>query len=355
MEPEYNRRKEDGLNGKKLRYQDIAEETGVSAATISRVVNGSRSIKEETRKRVIDSLAKHGFDTALITAETGPRGGRLIIFNVPNVGNPFYTQIVHGAKTAAAQRGCQLLLNEEHINDSTINNFLAMLRNVHAAGLIITNHVPGHLLKSISAEFHLVQCCEHDTVFDIPYVSIDDVQAAKNALEYLLSLGRKNIALINGPVRYKYARYRLKGYLESLKNAGIDVDDSLILQLPEISYDLAVSAVSNLLNAGKRPDAFFCVSDVFAAAVIKAASRFNLAVPKDIMVIGFDNVDISAMTNPTITTVNQPRFQLGFSSCELLVEHITNPKTPLHNILLATELIVRESANPGVSRLFNVR
>jgi LacI family repressor for deo operon, udp, cdd, tsx, nupC, and nupG len=335
---------ESSLNMQKTKYQDIAEETGVSAATVSRVVNGVQNVKDETRKKVLDSMASHGMDTEYIERKSGDGDSRLIILNVPTIGNPFYTQIARGAKTAAAQRGCQLLINEDHINDSTINNFLKILRNVRATGLIITNHVSQKLLKIINAEIPLVQCCEHDTDFDIPYVSIDDVEASKNAMEYLLSLGRKKIAFINGPIRYKYARHRLRGYLESLKKAGIDVDDSLILQLPEISYDLAVSAVNNLLNSGKSPDAFFCASDVFATAVIKSASRFKLVVPKDIMVIGFDNVDISAMTNPTITTINQPRFQLGFSSCELLIEHIANPKTTLHNIILATELIVRESA-----------
>lgn len=334
------------MNKGKTTYQRIAEETGVSIATISRVFTGASNVKAETRRKVLEALEKFGHDISMLQIrEKGP-DNRLIILNVPSIGNPFYTQIVHGAKAAAVQRGCHLLLNEEHINDSTIGNLLELLKRVHAAGLITTNHVPQPLLKKLFEAIPLVQCCEYDTAFDVPFVSIDDVAAVKTGMEYLFSLGRKNIAFVNGPKRYKYARQRLQGYLDSLQNAGLSPDPSLIIQLPEISYNLAVSAVTNLLDSGKRPDAFFCASDVLAAGAIRAGIRRGLSIPKDMAVIGFDNVDISSMTNPTITTISQPEFQLGFSSCELLVERLANPQSPMHNILLETELIMRESTIP---------
>jgi LacI family repressor for deo operon, udp, cdd, tsx, nupC, and nupG len=328
----------------KATYQRIAAETGISVATVSRIFTGASNVKAETRQKVLTFLEASGYDTSLIHARENAQSNRLLILNVPSIGNPFYTQILHGAKTAALQRGCHLFLNEDHINDSTIGHFLDVLHKIHAAGLIITNHVPAPLLKRLSEEIPLVQCCEYDSSFDIPYVSIDDVAAAKTGMEYLFSLGRKNIAFINGPIRYKYAKFRLKGYRDSLAAANIPFDPELVLQLPEISYDLAISAVNNLFDSGKRPNAFFCASDVLAAAVIKAALRRGFSVPEDIAVVGFDNVDISFMSTPTITTISQPEYQLGLSSCELLVERLTNPETPISNILLATELIVRESS-----------
>jgi LacI family repressor for deo operon, udp, cdd, tsx, nupC, and nupG len=331
------------MQQKKTTYQRIAEETGVSTATISRVVNGISNVKEETRDKVIEAFEKAGYDTSFIEERGKSRENRLIVMNVPPTGNPFYTSIIHGAKTAAIQRGFHLLLNEEHINDSTIENFLRLIRKTQAAGLLMTNHMAPVYLKRISETVPLVQCCEYDANFDIPYVTIDDVAATKMAMEYLFSLGRKNIAFINGPIRYKYARQRREGYFEALKNADIPFDPALIIQLPEINYDLAVSAVNTLFESGKRPNAIFCASDVFAAAAIKVGIRRGLSIPNDLAVTGFDNVDISFMMNPTITTISQPQFQLGFSSCELLVERINYPDAPIHNIVLATELLVRES------------
>jgi LacI family repressor for deo operon, udp, cdd, tsx, nupC, and nupG len=331
------------MDGKKPNYQRIAEETGISIATISRVFTGASNVKADTRRRVIDTLKNYGYDTSFIEERGRIQENRLIILNVPSTGNPFYNQIIHGAKAAATQRGCHLLLNEDHINDSTIDNLLRLLRKTQVAGLITTNHMAPMYLKRISETVPLVQCCEYDSGFDLPYVSIDDVGATKTAMEYLFSLGRKNIAFINGPVRYKYAKQRLQGYLEALKNADIPSDPQMILQLSEINYDLAVSAVTNLFDSGKRPNAFFCASDVLAAAAIKVGIRKGFSVPNDLAVVGFDNVDISAMMNPTITTISQPQFQLGFSSCELLIEHITNPQHHMHSIMFATELLVRES------------
>jgi LacI family repressor for deo operon, udp, cdd, tsx, nupC, and nupG len=164
-------------------------------------------------------------------------------------------------------------------------------------------------------------------------------------MEYLFSMGRQRIAFINGPIRYKYAKQRLQGYLESLDRAGIARNPELIIQLPEVSYSLAVSAVTQLLGANTPPDAFFCVSDIYAAAVIKSCARMGLNVPRDIMVTGFDNIEIASMITPTITTVNQPQYQLGFSACNLLIELLDNPNAGMRKILLGTELIVRESTS----------
>jgi LacI family repressor for deo operon, udp, cdd, tsx, nupC, and nupG len=331
------------MEQKKTTYQHIAKETGISTATISRVVNGTPNVKEETRDRVIKALKKVGYNTNFMEERWKNQENRLIIMNVPSTGNPFYTSIIHGAKTAAIQRGFHLLLNEEHINDSTIDNFLRLIKKAQAAGLIMTNHMAPAYLKLISETVPLVQCCEYDAGFDIPYVTIDDVAATKTAMEYLFSLGRKNIAFVNGPIRYKYARQRRQGYLEALENANIPTDPSLIVQLLEINYNLAVSGIVSLFDSGKRPNAIFCASDVLAAAAIKVGIRKGFLIPNDLAVIGFDNVDISFMTNPTITTISQPQFQLGFSSCELLVERINYPQIPIHNVVLATELLVRES------------
>jgi LacI family repressor for deo operon, udp, cdd, tsx, nupC, and nupG len=336
-------------NRKKSTYQRIAADAGVSIATVSRILTGASRVKEETRQKVLGAMGKLGYDVEEIEANHLNQNSGLILFNIPSLENPFYSQIAEGAKVAAHRHGCQFLINEEHINEATIANIMNLIGAVDAAGILTTNHVPAPLLTRLSEALPLVQCCEYDTELPVPYVSIDDVSAARTVMEYLLSLGRRKIALINGPSRYKYARHRLQGYLGSLEKAGLPPEPGFIIQLPGVNFDLAVSAVVQILSTGARPDAFFCASDVYAAAVIKACGRVGLKVPRDIMVVGFDNIEIASMINPTITTVNQPRYQLGFSGCSLLMELINNPKCAVRNILLETELIVRESTalSPG--------
>jgi LacI family repressor for deo operon, udp, cdd, tsx, nupC, and nupG len=149
--------------------------------------------------------------------------------------------------------------------------------------------------------------------------------------------------MINGPVKYKYARKRQEGFSEALMQAGITVTPNHIIQLPEFSFDAAVSVSTQLLTMPERPDAIFAASDVFAVATIKAARRLGLHIPEDLGVVGFDNTDLSIMSEPALTTVKQPQFQLGFLACEILIEQIRNIDIAPRQIMLNAELIIRES------------
>ena len=111
-----------------------------------------------------------------------------------------------------------------------------------------------------------------------------------------------------------------------------------------VVYNLAYTIICQILNSDIRPNAFFAVSDILAAAAINACNRFHLRVPEDVMVMGFDNVDICTMIRPSITTVSQPKFQLGYTASEILIDLLHNSNTNARNLLLSTELIIRESA-----------
>ncbi|AEV28758.1 transcriptional regulator [Sphaerochaeta pleomorpha str. Grapes] len=326
----------------KITYSKIAELSGISMATISRVMNNSTNVKEETRRTVMDAMRQLGYDTTDLEA-IAAKSNDLLIFNIPSLDNPFYSLIIKGAKASAERNGYNMLINEDPIDDRSIDTFIALLKKTNAAGILSTNCISKQNLMKLDAILPIVQCCECDPSLDIPFVTIDDVSAARNAVEYILSLGRRRIAFINGPLQYKYARDRLKGYLEALEDAHIERDPDIIIQLQEINYDMAVSAVFQLLNSEKRPDAFFASSDVYAAAAIKATKRTALKVPRDIAIVGFDNIELSSMCSPSITTVNQPKFQLGLLSCEMLIKRICKEQIPIRSMYMDTELIVRET------------
>lgn len=334
---------------KKIRYVDIAEASGISLATISRVLNKSPNVKDETRRQVLDAMQALGHDTTGLDAPA-LAAGNLIIFNIPSLDNPFYSLIVQGARAAALRNRYNLLLNEDPINEKTVDDFIELLRQTKAVGLILTNCISKSLLKRLGDLLSVVQCCECVPELPYPFVTINDVTAARNAVEYIVSLGKKRIAFINGPLKYKYAQGRLQGYQEALQAAGLVQDPDLVIQMPEINYEMALSSAFQLLNSPKRPDAFFASSDVYAAAAIKAVSRIGLRVPEDVAVVGFDNIEISYMCTPSITTVNQPRYQLGLLSCDLLSKLINKETIPIQHMYLETELIVRESTNSALMR-----
>ena len=131
--------------------------------------------------------------------------------------------------------------------------------------------------------------------------------------------------------------------MTALQKAEVMIPKQCIVQLPEVSYEMAYAAICRLLNSDSRPNAFFTISDIFAAAVIRAAKRFHLHVPRDILVVGFDNIELSSMTPPYITTVNQTKFQMGYTACEMLLELLEEPQEEMKSLILDTELIIRES------------
>jgi len=321
---------------------EIAADAGVSLATVSRVINRKDGIRGSTSSRVIASMNRLGYSLPE-ELKNSSSGNGLILFNIPSLNNPFYEEIIMGAKSSAARYGYHLLINKEHINRNTIQGIIDLVRRTRAAGIITANQVPTGVLQKLSRCTTVVQCCEFNQSVDLPYVTIDDASAAEDVIDYLFSAGKRRIALINGPEPYKYARCRLIGYESAFKKAGVPIDQGLMVQLPSLSYDLAVSACMQLLNSGNPPDSFFTCSDIYAAAAVRASHLSGYRVPQDIMVTGFDNVQLSAMVIPSITTVNQPKVQLGAMACELLMEKIADPESPNRKVVLKTELIIRES------------
>lgn len=329
------------MKKEKITVSKIAQKAGVSNATVSRVLNHRSQVKKETIKQVEAAMTALGYffePDISAAAEEQP----LLILNIPD-GNIFYQDVIDGARASAKAHGYHLLIHESPLDRGSIGNFCNLLHRVKAAGSILMNCVSKEHLDQIHAIAPLIQCCEYNEQSDYPYISIDDFSAAKNAAEHLLNCGRNKIAFINGPLSFKYARQRQEGFLEALKMADIFIPQNWLIQLPEVNYEMAYSAVCRLLNSEPHPNAFFVISDVFAAAVIRAAKKYDLNVPRDIMVVGFDNIELSSMTTPSITTVNQPSFQEGYSACELLIELIEHPDFAPKSLILDAELIVRES------------
>ena len=331
------------MKQEKITVEEIARQAGVSPATVSRVLNHRDLVKADTISRVEMAMTALGYvfeSAAPSLIEEQP----LIVLNIPGIENVFYQEVIKGARISAKAHGCHLLIHESPLDRGSIPHFFNLLKRVRAAGVILLNRVSEEQLRQIRSIAPLVQCCEYnEEAAGYPYVSIDDFTAAEAATGYLLNCGCNKIALINGPLSFKYAVKRQEGYLSALKKADISVPQNWIIQLPEINYQMAYAAICRLLNDEHRPNAFFVVSDIFAAAVIRAAKRYKLNVPRDIMVVGFDNIEFSTMTCPSITTVNQPRLQLGYTACEMLLEMMETPSSSPKSLVLDAELVIRES------------
>lgn len=333
----------------KVTISDIAAASGVSIATVSRVINNKGKIKSSTKDLVYKTAVELGYimpsvnDLSIYDRVDNSSN---ILMLVPQISNPFYSLIFEGAQEVALKHGYRFIIGQPPRDTLAGKEYLTQLAYSGAfSGLILLMTIPkdiAALYKQVGLPF--VQCNEYSEEYDCSYVSIDDTLAAKNATEYLISIGRTDIALINSSLIYKYARQREKGFFSAMDQASLSVNPDWIYHLPDISFDLAFSSATQLLQQPQIPNAIFTVSDVFAAAVIKAAINLGLKVPQDVAVVGFDNISISAMLEPSITTVDQPMLQLGSLACNFLIEQINDPAARLQKIFLDTHLIIRDSS-----------
>lgn len=331
-------------NRTKLSYQTIAERSGLSIATISRVFNRSQSVSDEKRARVIQALRELGVDPSTLDLRPQPRNN-MLIFNVPSLKNPFYSPIIEASRRTAKRFGYNLVVNENPLG-TDLQSFIDLIRTSRAAGVILTNAIVPETVETIRQVVPVVTCCESATTAGVPYVTVDDESASENAVKYLISLGRRRIALINGPAEFKYSKERYKGYRNALVSHGFAIDDDIICAVgADMDYDIAVANVTRMLSQPGRPDAFFCISDVLACAAIKASLAAGLRVPQDVAVVGFDNIQFSRMMNPTITTVCQPFDQLGTLAVEMLVRVMNGDDEHIESIHLGCELMIRESTS----------
>lgn len=330
----------------KLRTADIAKKAGVSPATVSRVINHRELVRPETIKIVEKAMAELGYVPKYPIPESEPEKG-IILVNCPQGSNPFYEEVIQGIISSATSRGYHVLLNYDGLYAGNIDDFLQLIRDIHASGIILLASHSKLLLDRIAPEVPLIQCCEYSPDSEYPFVSIDDFDAAQSAVNFLIQAGRNKIAFLNGPRYYRYARDRLRGFQEAMRMADLFVPSSWIVHVPKIDYDMAYTMVSQLFIQEEKPNAIFAVSDVLAAAAINAARKHGFRVPDDIMVVGFDNIPLCQMMRPTITTVSQPKEQMGFTASELLIESIHQGGLLPRSVTLSTELIVRESAVTG--------
>ena len=334
-------------------FHEIAALAGVSAATVSRVMNDQSTVRKDLVDRVYSALVQKGVNPNDYILKP-PSSGHLLLFILPFDFNSFFNEIIKGAKASAIQHGYTMMILQEHINSNTFPTLEHLIKNSKIAGVICLNHVSSQLMHALTSLVPVVQCCDYDSQSkSVSSVILDDFNMAMAAVNHLLSHGRKRIAFMSGSLKYQDNFTRQEGYLRALEAAHIRPNSRWIINLPEINYSMAFSTATQLLSQPGRPDAFLAISDLYACAIINAARFLKLRVPEDLMVIGYDNVDYATICYPSITTVNTPKYQMGYTASELLIDRIQNPNASTQHINLQSELIIRDSTTirPGTEQL----
>lgn len=348
---------------------DIARKAGVSTATISRVLNNKPNVDPETREHVLRIVEEMRYVPNTIAANLASGRSRFLGILVPSFAWSFIPDIMHGVSAAIAQSQNELLLytidsiQHDHVSRDLIDRIMSPKIT---AGLLAI--FPGQWAEHIvrlhtDGEFPVVMIDDQKKPPHVPWVGADNRGGAYEAVRYLLSLGHRRIAHIQGPMDYFCSSERYDGYRQAMTDAGLSIDPDLVVE-GNFGADGGQAAALKFfeLPPERRPSAIFSASDGMAYGAIKAAEQYGIRIPQDIALIGFDGLEGSSLVRPALTTMKQPFYEIGQKGIELLLSLINSPQdgTPLAHdgqskegkeasaamhIQLPTRLIVRDSCS----------
>lgn len=329
--------------------QDVAERAGVSPKTVSNVVNDWPYISEETRSKVQVAIAELGYRPSglarsLVTGRTDTIGVVL-----PDISNPFFGQVVRGCEDVLHAAGYNIFLcntDEDSAKEEGHLNTLVS-RGVDALLVWGSRMEPERLSRLIgdklpTVTIDCVACGSNSTCLDV-----DNIGGAQLATEHLVARGRRRIAHLAGPAQRLTAQRRLTGYQQALGAAGLPWEPSLVMEAPPSIRGGYLAALE--LLPSQRPDALFCYNDLMAVGALVACRQIGMSVPGELAVVGFDDIVISMLVTPPLTTVRIAQYDLGRTAAELLLGRLAGKDTISRSVLFPVQLQVRNSC--GARRL----
>lgn len=332
--------------------RDVAREAGYSPATVSRVFNDSAPVREETRKRILETAKRlryvpNGTARALSINKTHVLG-----FVLPEPHREFFSEIIRGIDETAHRAEYNMLVSSTHNRLENIHSALRVLRG-RVDGLIIMSphHEADLLLESLSPRTPVTFLMT--TVGDTPYdaFQVDNEGGGYAATAHLIEQGHRRIAIIKGQDDNLDTQERLAGYRRALQDAGVEPDPSW--ELPgAFTRESGIAAAERMLELDPRPTAVFAINDYMAFGALGTFQEAGLDVPGDIALIGFDDIMSARYVNPPLTSVRVPKAELGRQATQRLLDLVGRgvgpPDDPLR-VKMPTELVVRASSQASVS------
>ncbi len=337
-----------------MTIKDIANLANVSHATVSRVLNNSPNVKEETRQRVMKIIDQMGFSPRMsaraLNSGKNYNIGLLILYDIFKSQFPtdFLPGILSGLTRELNKAGYMLSLFLDEAADGGGMEAVDALLNRNLDGVIILGLETNTRLAYRISRIHLPILLVNHRFDDLPISSImaDDVQGAYVATKHLLDIGHRRIAFMEGDPRYYTGRARKEGYLLAMRETGVEPDPA-ILCVGMYDEGCAYEATLSLVNSGARFSAMFASNDIMALGILNALARLQLRVPEDVSLVGFDDTQFAMLIKPPLTTIKKPRTHLGMEAAGMILSMVEGEKeAEVRHVLLKTSLIERASTCP---------
>lgn len=339
-------------SGARTRLADLAEQAGVSTATVSRVLNGKTGVATETRKSVLAALDILGYERpqSLRTRSAG-----LVGLVVPELTNPVFPAFAQTIENLLSEHGYVPLLCTQSPGGTTEDEYVEMLLEHNVEGIVFISGRHSDLRASreryeklCRRGMPIVLVNGYAEGVDAPFISPDDAGSVELSVRHLVSLGHRKIGLAIGPDRYVPARRKADRFAEELRRHGLlspGEDPAAHIVVTLYTLEGGHAAAEELIDSGHT--AIICGSDLMALGAVRATRSRGLRVPDDLSVIGYDDSPLIAFTDPPLTTVRQPVGPMCQAAVSALVNEISGQRSPRTELLFSPDLIVRGSTGPA--------
>lgn len=331
-----------------MRIKDVAREAGVSTATVSHVLNDTRYVAEPTRKRVLHAIKRCNYYPNALARGLASGRSNMIGLIVSDISNPFFPELVKSIEEAAFERGYDVLLSNTSYDAQRTSHYVRRIIERKAAGVaLMTSELDLGLIDELARRQVSVVFLDLGSAGErMSNIVVDYRSGILEAIEHLVGLGHREIAYLGGPPHFRSARKRLEAFRESIARYVPDIYEPLLLE-GDLRLEGGRLAARELAASKRRPTAVVVANDMMALGMMQEFRAAGLSLPRDMSIIGFDDIAFAALADPPLTTVCLPRVELGRRAVEALVHTIERPSQPGTEVRIPTYLIQRGSTGPA--------
>ena len=327
----------------RVTLEDIAKATGFSIKTISRVVNNEKGVKEQTKEKIMKVIKEYNFSPNIFAKNLKKNKSYSIGLIVHNLTNPYMPQLIESIEREISTTDYNILLSISDVGENSRHSCIKNMVEKMVDGIIMTNvykenYLDLKYLKKNKVPFVLV--LNRLSGLSCNYVGADFYMGSIKMMKYLYEKGLRKIAFIAGEPDNVSGIERLQGYKDFLHNHDMPFIDQYV-EVGNFKYDGGVDAFNKLISRNKGIEAIFCVNDYTALGAIDAAKQANIKIPDDMVIVGFDDMQIASHANIKLTTMRIPILKMAQEAVSILFNQMNNEKARYKKVILNTELIIR--------------
>ncbi|WP_141334498.1 MULTISPECIES: LacI family DNA-binding transcriptional regulator [unclassified Paenibacillus] len=326
---------------------DIAREAGVSIATVSKAIHNTGRMSEETRKKILTIMQDMNYRPNMMASALKGKSTYTVGLLIPDLSNPFSSEIARSVEDRGKELGYSVVMCNTDYDPEKEAWYISVLNQKRVDGIISASGFQNEDMLRDLVEQHIpIALITRDSkTIAVDTVTVDDFMGGYQATSYLIGLGHRRIGTI--VLDLDNGRERLRGYKHALEEAGLPCDEKLILS--GFTKEDGKEAAAKLMEYSEPPTAIVAGNDLLAIGVMLSAKERGIIIPDQLSVIGYDNTILAEITTPSLTTMNQPVGEMGRQVMDLLYQEITGKKKIKKRIVMAPELVIRESVKPPLS------